>query len=292
MSETASIYALTCTCSETCKGRIRYVGQTSKSLEERLKSHKARANKLPVGDWVHRHGSKHVIAVELEPEVPRALADEREIFWIREKGTFIGDDLGGLNLTRGGQRERDEEERFIASTRRAPKEKLDLQTAQEIRRLHSETDTPVHEIARKYHISVSYMHAILKNKKLPDPNHTFVPRKRGNSGHFKSSKVDWEQVSEIRSSDRAVEEIAQTYGIAVNSARRILKNETWYDPEYTPRDMPRKKPFTAITFDIAQAMRAEYQLGETTYNDLALKYGTSRSAAADILTNRTFKEKN
>lgn len=287
MDAKGKIYGLKCKCSEDCAGVIRYVGQTTTTDAHRLRRHVSRSNKLPVGDWVHRHGSKHIEMVTLESDIPVPKLDDREVHWISEKRTFMAENQGGLNLTRGGSRPRDPEEVDLLRKRNPIRGTLEWGDVSEIRRLHSSTDMQTVEIASRFGVSASAVNDVIRNKTWVDPEYEFRPRQRGDSSHFDTAKLTPEIAAEIRRQDPDHKGLAEKYGVSPASIRRVYRNETWYDPGYTPK--PDKEN---SGLEKARQMREEYAKGYLTYADIAEKYGMTRSSTADILTNRTFKEKN
>lgn len=292
MDEKGTIYALKCTCSPECRGVVRYVGQTILPLNRRLQRHTHRSNKLPVGDWVHCHGSRWIVCEPIEENVPRKELDARERYWIDAYGTFMGDRTGGLNLTRGGTQPQTDEEKALLRERNPLRGKLDWSKVREIRNAHQNTDTTHHDLAAAYGITVSTLNQVIRNKTWVDDGYEYKPRKRGDFQRLQSSVLTGSQVEHIRASGKEPQQLADEFSVGLNTIRRVLKNETWYDPDYTPRDFPQRSPNSKITLPMARSIRAEYSKGELTYGGVADKYGVSRSAAADIITNRTFKEPN
>lgn len=86
-----------------------YVGQTS-NIERRHKEHMSRAfneNHNEYNSLFHKkireYGKDNFTLeiLEIIDTTNRSLVDEREIYWIEEKKSFVQD--GGYNLTKGGQ---------------------------------------------------------------------------------------------------------------------------------------------------------------------------------------------
>ncbi|UOE45984.1 GIY-YIG nuclease family protein [Agromyces larvae] len=85
--------------------RIRYVGQTLNGAASRFKQHlssatQARRINTPVYRWIRKHGVDAIRCRVLEAVDDASLLDEREVFWVRELGTFRGE--YGLNMSAGG----------------------------------------------------------------------------------------------------------------------------------------------------------------------------------------------
>jgi group I intron endonuclease len=79
---------------------VRYIGMTTKSLEQRAKEHKKAARlgkKYPVYDWIRRHGSDSIEVFAIEEA--KGNLEDREVYWIayyKKSGSRL------LNLTNGG----------------------------------------------------------------------------------------------------------------------------------------------------------------------------------------------
>lgn len=83
---------------------VRYVGLTSRGASVRFKEHclKALTAETPLYRWIRKHGHDKIECVILDVVEDPELLDAREIHWINELGTFIGENNLGFNLTRGG----------------------------------------------------------------------------------------------------------------------------------------------------------------------------------------------
>lgn len=103
------IYGLYCTCHP--ERGIRYVGQTTRTVERRVFEHtwdavsrKGRsAPNTPLSHWIRKHGVEN-IAFRVLQEAESEDIDALEVFWIEELGTHKSD--GGLNLALGGNTRR------------------------------------------------------------------------------------------------------------------------------------------------------------------------------------------
>lgn len=85
--------------------QIKYVGQTRNKAVDRFRGQKAaatRGTRLPLYDWMRKHGNNKIVQVILEHVADPKMLDAREKFWIAELGTYICDGNGGLNCDRGG----------------------------------------------------------------------------------------------------------------------------------------------------------------------------------------------
>ena len=71
----------------------RYVGKTTQSIQERFQEHckdsrKGRCEKRPLYDAMNKYGIENFIVEELEQVKDENLLSEREIYWIKELGTY------------------------------------------------------------------------------------------------------------------------------------------------------------------------------------------------------------
>ena len=79
----------------------KYVGLTTKTIEERFKSHLYRANheKSVVQKAIKKYGKDNFKIEEIDLAYTKESLIEKEIFWIKDKNTLIE----GYNLTVGGE---------------------------------------------------------------------------------------------------------------------------------------------------------------------------------------------
>ena len=82
----------------------RYVGKTTQSLEQRFKEHckdsrKERYQKRPLYDAFKKYGMENFIIEKLEEVEDESNLSEREIYWIKELGTYGSN---GYNASKGG----------------------------------------------------------------------------------------------------------------------------------------------------------------------------------------------
>ena len=71
----------------------RYVGKTTQSIQERFQEHckdsqKERCGRRPLYDAMNKYGIENFIIEELEQVKDENLLSEREIYWIKELGTY------------------------------------------------------------------------------------------------------------------------------------------------------------------------------------------------------------
>lgn len=105
MAEDFYVYGLKCNCHP--ERGVRYVGITGAGAGVRLRDHLKNSRKpdsdriggLPVYRWMRKHGADNIRMSLLETCETQDQLNEREVFWIRELGTFAP---GGMNMTLGG----------------------------------------------------------------------------------------------------------------------------------------------------------------------------------------------
>jgi group I intron endonuclease len=80
-----------------------YVGQTSKTIQERFRAHLKKARKKVnrrLYDSMNHHGYDNFIIEEIEKVSDSIMADDREKFWIKELDSIMPN---GYNMTDGGE---------------------------------------------------------------------------------------------------------------------------------------------------------------------------------------------
>ena len=82
----------------------RYIGKTTKNVQERFQEHcrdskKERCEKRPLYDAMNKYGIENFIVEQLEEVENNTLLSDREIYWINELQTYGSN---GYNATKGG----------------------------------------------------------------------------------------------------------------------------------------------------------------------------------------------
>ena len=165
------IYGISCLCHPN-RG-VRYVGQTSRSLARRRAEHKHHATKaryrMPVYDWIRKHGWDNMIFRVLDQAPDQNSADAKEIYWIATLGTGI--QFGGMNYAPGGAcksrthgtRRGSHTYESRAKMSRSTQKMLSDEQVREIRALKMAGHKQV-DIARRFGVSESIISLIVRNK--------------------------------------------------------------------------------------------------------------------------------
>ncbi len=101
------IYAITfCKPGHRCNGTIRYIGQTSRSVQHRWVAHCAHARfgkRTALARAIQKHGPECFLPVAIARCRSRAEADAEERRLIAEHKTIVSMRRGGLNIAPGGE---------------------------------------------------------------------------------------------------------------------------------------------------------------------------------------------
>jgi group I intron endonuclease len=95
-------------CIENTINGYKYIGQTSKTLEERVAEHyKFSKYEYSQGralyQAINKYGKENFIAYEVDVANTQEELDEKETYWIEKFNTYLG---RGYNMSPGGQLER------------------------------------------------------------------------------------------------------------------------------------------------------------------------------------------
>lgn len=233
--------------------RVRYVGQTIKSLRARERSHwgdarRATRPKYPMQRFLKKRADDGSVEFRVIEEVPQRDLDAREIHWIAYYRSL---DQADLNVTDGGgglrgrvytDEEREAKRASMLGRFRGedgPQSKLTWAEVRDIRTRRLESWTSEQDLATEYGISQMIVNKILRNEYWID--NEFAPDqviKRPTQTYANNRQIPAEMVAEIRSL-RMREwvpeaEIARRYGLTRSNVNNILRNHRWPDPEYDP----------------------------------------------------------
>lgn len=104
-----------------------------------------------------------------------------------------------------------------------------------------------------------------------------------------ASKLNWRMVNKIRrmytTREYSQKHLASQFKINRRTVGRIVKNETWYDENYTAVVFNINH---SINVDVANEIRSRYNNGHYTHKELADKYGVSRRTIGNIINNKVW----
>lgn len=257
----ATIYGLFCVCAmcrEVHPGRIRYVGQTIQSLRERIYQHRSAARvgkRLPVYDWVRKHGAANIRAFVLEPNAQ--FFDDlnaAEKYWISHLDTF----KNGLNMTEGGDQ---------SGYRHDP--------ATRERMASQKRGIPVHSDEHKKDLSIRFSG-------------------EGNPAAKTTRRVADSIRLRYALGDRAGD-IQRSEGVSEAVYLSIINNKNWVDPAWIKpswNDIQEKRQARGFKYKGARSLSmsqekeviSRYAKGGITQKVLALEFGVDPSVISRTIT--------
>lgn len=197
-----------------------YVGQTN-NIERRHKEHMTRAfneKHIEYNSLFHKKIRQYGIdnftleILEVLDTIDHNLVDEREIYWIKEKKSFIQD--GGYNLTKGGQKGRQYKD-----------DKID---EQKLVQMIKYSNLSLQQIAKEFNLGYSTVKKINKGDLRSYLSNDYPLRKRS------IYQVRADRVKELlMTTDLTVAEIMQDTGVSQETVRRINIGETHHDEKLT-----------------------------------------------------------
>lgn len=233
-----------------------YVGQTSKTIEERHRLHLSSAYNEKNKDYnclfhkkIREYGIENFDLILLEEVPNKALLDEREIHWIKEKHSFVKDN--GYNLTTGGQKRKNNENYYDI------RQAFSNEELKEVYDLIKDTNIKLTDIANKYKVSLSLICLINSGKSYHSDDLKYPLRKQ-------KEKISEETVDEIISllkENKGNAEIAKIYGINENVVYRINKGLAHKrDISYPIREITNKKQELIERANIIKSLLKENKL--------------------------------
>lgn len=241
-----------------------YVGQTSRSIEERHRSHLSSAYHETCNDYnclfhkkIREYGIENFELVLLEQVVNKSLLDEREQYWIKEKKSFVRDN--GYNLTTGGQqRKNNEDYQDIRQT-------FSNEEIQEVYGLIRDENIKLTDIANKYNVSLSLICMINSGKKYHNDNLIYPLRKQ----NIKVSEEIVDEIISLLKENKGNAEIAKIYGINEDVVYRINKGLAHKrDIDYPIRQNSSKKQELIDRANIIKSLLKENKLNNRQIADL------------------------
>lgn len=192
-----------------------YIGQTD-NIERRKREHRSNANNPLSKEYsylfhkkLREYGEENFIFSILQELKDTEDINEAEKFWIEKFKTYVGDNNGGYNLTRGGQ---DNSHNAI----------YDL----EIKNIKNDIKNKVsfNEIKNKYGISISHISAINHGTYYRDENETYPLCK------YYKDKDEIKYIKDlIKTSNIPLTKLAEDLGICYSSIKKINSGKMWND---------------------------------------------------------------
>ncbi len=100
------------------------------------------------------------------------------------------------------------------------RKKLDLATAREIRRLHSEEGVGAPELAKRYGVALSTMYQLLRGETWREPIETLRPARRRRA----LSDEEIAKIKHLRSSGLSMERVGFIVGVSTATVRKVLES--------------------------------------------------------------------
>ena len=239
-----------------------YVGQTN-NIDRRKNEHRSNSfnpnsqeYNLLFHQKLRQYGEDNFGFTILEDNIDNTeTANEREIFWISKLGTYVGDNTGGYNLTRGGDNHDHDR-------------KYSLETIQQIKN-RIKSGESYFSINKDLGISIGYISGINSGTYFYDENETYplykyyqseeelkyliyllqettIPMtkiaemlnksystiKKINAGTLQQNQVQekGEKVQELLLEGKTNQEIIEKTKVSVSTIKRINLGETHYNP--------------------------------------------------------------
>lgn len=231
----------------------------------------------------------HVVLLETDDEQEAYQAERNLIARLRPMLTNVAD---------GGEGPGSGEDNHQA--------KLTNVQADEIRALYAETTITVRDLAARYGVSERTITSVVRQEHWGGSEHPRV-RSTAQRGELRRgersavARLTWEQVRAIRTAYVAggvsVEELRERYGVTVD---KIVRNQTWHDPDYTPPQAPKVQPHRVrrgeqvgtarLTWDLVNVLRARYATEAVTCADLAGDYGIDAATVVRVVANKTWHD--
>lgn len=195
-----------------------YVGQTSRSIKERHRSHLSSAYHNTCNDYnclfhkkIREYGIENFELILLEEVADKSLLDEREQYWIKEKHSFVKDN--GYNLTTGGQQRKNNED-YQDIRQKFSNEEIKI-----IYELIKDENIKLTDIANEFNVSLSLICMINSGEKYHNNDLIYPLRKQ----NIKISEEIADEIISLLKKNKGNAEIAKIYGIDEDIVYRINK---------------------------------------------------------------------
>ncbi len=160
-------------------------------------------------------------------------------------------------------------------------QKLTWKDAKAIRRDYEPRIVTYQELADKYGVTIAAIYCVINNKTFPDRQYT--PKNPEVSVRRVLSELDAENIREKYVNARASQRsLAQEFGVSRSVIKGIVRNETYYSPEFIPLS-PNEKPLWKLSKNDVENIRHEYVPRKVTHKQLANKYGVTTKRIKEIL---------
>lgn len=235
--------------------RIRYVGLTRGVPKVRMSNHwtysrkPGRLNRLH--GWLKSRSERpeDVDMVIIREALPEEDLNELEKQYI---AMYRGRGMADLNHTDGGEglsgyRRSEESRRAISEKYKksgGPMARLTWEDVNTIRERRKDKYEPAVPIAEEYGVSRTVIDRILNNTLWNDPGFDPEDIKPREGGFNAGAKLTMDQAREIREFRAGVwvsaKSLAEEYGVSEPAMQGLLKNRTYFDPNYDPKSL---KPY-------------------------------------------------
>jgi hypothetical protein len=101
--------------------------------------------------------------------------------------------------------------------------------------MYAHKDVTLGYVAAKFQVSTTYAHRVMRNELVTDPQ--YDPRMTRKIFPNIKRKLDDARADKIRSQYLAgmtLRELSEKHGLTTTALNRIVLNETYFDPTYTP----------------------------------------------------------
>lgn len=235
--------------------RVRYVGLTKGGPKVRMSNHWTYSRKDGPLNKLHswlKSRSARPEDVEMKILYEATEGEDLNLLEMEHIAKYRGLGQADLNHTDGGEglwgyKRSEESKQSLSRKYRAsggPVAKLSWEDVREIRRHRSETYEPGEDVARRYGVKRTCIDRILNNTMWIDEGFNpdnIVPRP---GGMHKGCKLTMDQVRQVRELRKvkwvSAKSLAERYGVSEPAMQGILKNRTYFDPEY---DHTQIKPY-------------------------------------------------
>lgn len=242
--------------------RVRYVGKTQVSLQERQTGHWYDARRVPkrtnsrMVNWLlKRNDTPELVVFTPEGFYPDLdTLNEAEKCAI-ERYRSLG--MADLNITAGGEGQSGTTasagtRRKMSEARRGEKHAnavLTWESVREIRARRAKAYVDRRILASEYGVSASTIEGVVAGSSWKDPdydpsdNPAAPVNRKGDRGS--KAVLTWDRVHEIRNLRRerwvSQHELALRYGLKHAAIGYVLSNTTWVDPNYDPATLAKRK---------------------------------------------------